>query len=51
VLLQRGRLYFENRDTFLLIENNYPLAQSSTYKGAAASEVYQTGTSAMTVRK
>ncbi len=51
VLLQRGRLYFENRDKFLLIENNYPLAQSSTYKGVAASEVYQTGTSAMTVRR
>ena len=44
VLLQRGRIYFENEANFKYIETNFPLAQSSTYNGAAAAEVYQVTT-------
>jgi 4-amino-4-deoxy-L-arabinose transferase-like glycosyltransferase len=40
VMLQRGRLYFENQAIFELIEKNYPLAQASTFEGAAATQVY-----------
>ncbi|HXG66761.1 MAG TPA: glycosyltransferase family 39 protein, partial [Blastocatellia bacterium] len=43
VLLQRGRVYFENRDLFQRIESRYPLAQASVYQGAAATQVYATG--------
>ena len=41
VLLQRGRIYFENQENFRFIEKNFPLVQSSTYEGAAATEVYK----------
>jgi hypothetical protein len=42
VILQKGRLYLENRDEFLMIEENYPVVQESTYGGAIASQVYRT---------
>jgi len=40
VLLQRGRVYFENIDNFKLIENSYPLIHASIYEGAAAAKVF-----------
>jgi hypothetical protein len=40
VLLQAGRVYFENIDNFKLIEKSFPLIQSSLYEGAAAAKVY-----------
>jgi hypothetical protein len=40
VLLQPGRLYFENQENFRLIEKDWSMAQSSIYEGAAASRVY-----------
>jgi hypothetical protein len=40
VLLQRGRLYFENKQNFEHIELNYPLAQASTFDGVSAAQVY-----------
>ena len=43
VLLQPGRLYFENKDNYTYIEKNSPVVQSSTYEGAAASRVYFVG--------
>ena len=43
VLLQRGRVYFENRENFKFIEKNFPIAQSSVYEGADAARVYATG--------
>jgi Dolichyl-phosphate-mannose-protein mannosyltransferase len=43
VLLQRGRVYFENIDNFNFIEKNFPLIQSSVYQGASASKVYEIG--------
>jgi hypothetical protein len=43
VLLQRGRLYFENQENFSFIEKNFPVVQSSTYEGAAAAQVYSVG--------
>ncbi|HSO73959.1 MAG TPA: glycosyltransferase family 39 protein [Blastocatellia bacterium] len=42
VLLQRGRIYFENREIFHFIETNYPVVQSSIYSGAPASQVFRT---------
>ena len=42
VILQKGRLYVENRDEFLMIERNYPVVQESRYDGAVASQVYET---------
>jgi hypothetical protein len=41
VLLQRGRVYFENEANVKFITNNFPLAQASTYNGAAATQVYK----------
>ncbi len=41
VLLQRGRLYFENREIVHFIETNYPVVQSSIYSGAPASQVFR----------
>lgn len=41
VLLQRGRMYFENREKFYFLEANYPVAQSSTYQGAPAAQVFR----------
>ena len=41
VLLQRGRLYFENQENFSFIEKNFPVTQSSVYEGAAASQVFR----------
>lgn len=43
VLLQRGRVYVENRENFRFIEENFPVVQASVYEGAAASRVYATG--------
>jgi hypothetical protein len=42
ILLQRGRLYFENQANFKFVENHFPLAQTSSYNGAAAAQVYKT---------
>ena len=41
VLLQRGRVYFENQDTFQYVESRFPAVQASRYDGATASTVYQ----------
>ncbi len=43
VLLQRGRVYFENQQNLDFIEKNFPLEQASTFNGAAATEVYRIG--------
>src|ERR1041384_472891 len=43
VLLQPGRVYFENIDNFNFIERTFPLVQSSIYEGAAAAKVYEIG--------
>ena len=43
VLLQRGRVYFENVDNFNFIERTFPLVQASVYEGAAAARVYEIG--------
>ena len=43
VLLQRGRVYFENRENFELIESNFPVVQASTYEGAPAAQVFRLG--------
>lgn len=43
VLLQRGRVYFENIDVFRFIEKTSPAVQSSVFEGATASRVYSTG--------
>ncbi|HXU39076.1 MAG TPA: glycosyltransferase family 39 protein [Blastocatellia bacterium] len=43
VILQRGRVYFENIENFKLIENSFPLIQASIYEGAAASKVFRIG--------
>jgi hypothetical protein len=42
VLLQPGRLYFENREYFELIKTTCPVVQASQFKGAVAAEVYIT---------
>jgi hypothetical protein len=42
VLLQPGRLYFENQEDFRLIKATCPVAQASAFKGAIAAEVYIT---------
>lgn len=41
VILQRGRIYFENVENFKVIENNFPVIQASIYEGAAASKVFR----------
>jgi hypothetical protein len=43
VLLQRGRVYFENLENFEFIEKNFPAVHSSVYEGARAATVYSTG--------
>jgi hypothetical protein len=43
VLLQRGRVYFENIENFKLIESNFPVVQASTYEGAPAARVFRLG--------
>ncbi|MEK6321587.1 MAG: glycosyltransferase family 39 protein [Acidobacteriota bacterium] len=43
VLLQPGRVYFENSEHFKFIEKTFPIVQSSVYEGAAATRVYSTG--------
>jgi len=40
VLLQRGRVYFENQEKFKQIEESYPVIQTSTYSGADAVRIY-----------
>jgi hypothetical protein len=40
VLLQRGRVYFENIDNFRFIENSFPLIHAGIYEGAAAAKVF-----------
>lgn len=45
VLLQRGRVYFENIKNFEFIEKNFAPVQSSVYEGAPAATVYSTGNS------
>lgn len=41
ILLQHGRLYFENREEFRLVENSFSPEQASSYLGADASRVYR----------
>ncbi|HSO75938.1 MAG TPA: hypothetical protein VLU47_13975, partial [Blastocatellia bacterium] len=41
VLLQRGRLYFANREKFHFIESNYPVVQESIYSGTPAAQVFR----------
>lgn len=43
VLLQPGRIYFENRDDYQFIERTFPVVQSSDYNGATAARVYWVG--------
>ena len=43
VLLQRGRVYFENIQNFEFIQKNFVPVQSSVYEGAPAATVYSTG--------
>ncbi len=43
VILQRGRVYFENMENCKFIENSFPLIQASIYDGAAASKVFRIG--------
>lgn len=40
VLLQPGRVYFENIENYTFIEKSFPLLQAGIYDGAAASKVY-----------
>ena len=42
VLLQPGRIYFENRENYQFIERTFPVVQSSDYAGATAARVYKT---------
>ncbi len=44
VILQSGRVYFENQANFKFIEDHFPMVQSSQYNGAAASQVYKVST-------
>lgn len=41
VLLQRGRVYFENLETFYRVQEKYPVVQASRYEGATATMVYK----------
>jgi len=41
VILQHGRVYFENEMNFKYIESTYPRVQTSRYNGATASEVFR----------
>jgi Dolichyl-phosphate-mannose-protein mannosyltransferase len=43
VLLQPGRVYFENRDNYEFIERTFPVVYSSDYDGATAARVYFIG--------
>jgi len=42
VLIQRGRVYFENIDDLNLIEKTFPRVQASVYEGATTAAVYAT---------
>jgi hypothetical protein len=42
VLLQPGRVYFENQENYDFIERTFPVVQSSDYDGATAARVYKT---------
>lgn len=39
-LLQRGRVYFENKAIYNFIEQNFTLIQASTFEGARATQLY-----------
>jgi len=41
VLMQPGRIYFENVEQLAIVESAFEIAQSSTYEGVAATRVYQ----------
>ncbi|HKV39555.1 MAG TPA: glycosyltransferase family 39 protein [Blastocatellia bacterium] len=43
VLIQPGRIYYENRDAYASIEARFSAVQSSTYNHRAATVVYATG--------
>jgi hypothetical protein len=43
VLLQSGRLYFENAENSQFIERTFPVVQSSVYQGATAAQVFFVG--------
>lgn len=43
ILLQRGRVYFENLDSFNFVEKNFPVVWASVYESATAAAVYATG--------
>jgi len=40
VLLQRGRVYFENEDIYRFVEQNFTPVQSSAFDGAIATQLY-----------
>jgi hypothetical protein len=42
VLIQRGRVYFENEDNLDVIEKSFPLVQASVFEGATTAAVYKT---------
>lgn len=42
VILQRGRMYFENRATFALVTANYRVIQESRIRGGVACQVFDT---------
>jgi asparagine N-glycosylation enzyme membrane subunit Stt3 len=44
VILQSGRIYFENQANFKFIESHFPLVQSSQYNSVAATQVYKVST-------
>ncbi|MEK6299826.1 MAG: glycosyltransferase family 39 protein [Acidobacteriota bacterium] len=43
VLLQPGRVYFENIENSKFIESNFPVVQASVYEGAPAARVFRLG--------
>jgi len=43
VLLQPGRVYFENFENLKFIESNSPVVQASVYEGAPAARVFRLG--------
>ncbi|MEW6210427.1 MAG: phospholipid carrier-dependent glycosyltransferase [Acidobacteriota bacterium] len=49
VLLQSGRVYFENREDVDAIRRDFRAVQSSSYNGTAASEVFDLGETAQAI--
>lgn len=42
VILQRGRMYFENRSVFAIVTANYRVLQESRFRGGIACQVFDT---------